>query len=136
MSNNAVNDKNIIVDNLPEKVNNKAGRPKKTNKYIIERKKILDDILLLLGITEKNKFFYIEDIDIDKDKKDKIIALADEVKRYFRCSNWSYFVKTVPYPWLSISKSILKDMKVVIRTTSIRDNKKRIVLKRGYIVDN
>jgi len=67
-----------------EKIKHPAGRKKKTDKYIVERKQMLEKIQNILGITETNKVFYLYDIDSNKTKQDKINELKNMIELYFK----------------------------------------------------
>ena len=106
-------------------------RPPKAIKYATERKELLDKLINILGISKTNNIFYIQDI--DDDKKNQILALADDAKQYFRSSTWTYFTDTPEFPWVSLTRSILHNMDIKTKTISIRD-KTRKVIKNGLSV--
>jgi hypothetical protein len=128
-------DKDSTVKINIVKPKNKGGRPNKNNTYKAEQKAVLDKLLNILGITETNKVFYIQDIEPDKNKIDQIIALESDVKKYYVCGKWTYFNKTVPLPWLSLAKSIIKHTGMNFKANSIRDGFGK-TLKNGLLISN
>lgn len=113
----------------------KYGRPNKNNIYKNEQKEILDRVLNLLGLNENNNIFYIQDIEADKSKVEQIIALVNDVKKYFPSSGWCYFVKkNLPHPWFSLVRSILKVSGYKLTSASLKNNHTRLVIKTGLLV--
>ena len=94
----------------------KIDKPKKIiskkDKYVNERQNVLNRLYIILGITDTNKIFYLDDIDANRGKVNQIIELVPDVKLYFRCSSWSIFAtpERVEKKWLSLTKAIIKDM--------------------------
>lgn len=87
--------------------------PKNVEKYVEERKGILNKLLNILGINEKNKHLYLRELDNNKEKQEEIYKLEPEIKRYFITSKWScYKMKTMERKFLSLIKYILKDMNI------------------------
>ncbi|ARF08462.1 hypothetical protein Catovirus_1_512 [Catovirus CTV1] len=127
------NKKNEDKDKENDKeINKEKGRIPKEVKYVKERKEVLNRLLTILGINDKNKTFFIHDLENDEVKKGQMLELVNDVKTYFSCSMWVYFAKkNVPNWCTSLAKSILKDMKVKITSVSIRDNETNRVDKKG-----
>ena len=65
--------------------------PKSIDKFTNERNEVLQQILNILEITEKNKMFSLKELDENNDKQNNIIALEVDIKKYFLCSRWTYF---------------------------------------------
>ena len=89
--------------------------PKSIDKFTNERNDILQKILNILEITEKNKMFSLKELDENNDKQNNIIALEDNIKKYFLCSRWTYFSnknRKFKRNYLSLIKAIMKDMNV------------------------
>ena len=96
-----------------EKKKNLAGRKKKTDKYAIERKQMLEKIENILGITETNRVFYLYDIDSNKAKQDKINELKNLIELYFKSKNSAVFMtngKPVIRPYMSLIRLVFKEM--------------------------
>lgn len=124
-------DKEKKTDTNKEK--NMGGRIPKNEKYTEERKQLLNKILKILNITKENNTFFINELEKDDAKKQQILELVDDIKKYFSCCSWVYFSKThVPHPLTSLIKSILKDMNVKSNSVSIRDNATNRVDKKGH----
>jgi len=115
-----------------EQNNNNITQKKKKIKnkekiFVVERTNILNK---LKNITS-NKF-YSHDIETDQEKQMSILAIEDDIKKYFNVSNWSAFKSTKVLSKekrpLSIVKSVFKDM-------NVNCNSKSIVLKleRGFL---
>jgi hypothetical protein len=93
-----------------------GGRPKKSVLFQDERAEILIKLNNILGITDKNKMFYLCDIDNDENKKDQIMSLKDDVVKYFSNKDHAIFrkdlKKELPRPFISLVRSIYKEMKI------------------------
>lgn len=123
---------------LVENQVNKGGRPLKAKMFEKERIELLNKLLNYLGITQEKREFYIEDIEADKTLQINIENLGDEVKKYFNYGNWPFFAqpKDKKQRWLSLTKSILKAMKIKIKRGHIKDSFKKKTVKTGYILEN
>ena len=123
-----------------EKIKHPAGRKKKTDKYIVERKQMLEKIQNILGITETNKVFYLYDIDSNKTKQDKINELKNMIELYFKSKNSAVFMtngKPVIRPYMSLIRLVFKEMGfrfTVSRTTIYRNDKS--IYTSMYTIDN
>ncbi len=110
----------------------KGGRPKKELKYEKERKEVLDKLLKILNINKENTIFYVNDLQNDENKQKQILNLEFNVKKYFSCGKWSYFSKeNIPCPYLSLTKSILKDMNINMSMIYHKDSTNKINTKKG-----
>ncbi|ARF08053.1 hypothetical protein Catovirus_1_103 [Catovirus CTV1] len=106
---NRDSNKNIVVEKT-ESNKDRMGRVPKDIKYTKERKELVDKLLNILGITDTNKIFYVDELDGNEAKQKQILDLVHEVKQYFTYGGWVYFAKNnVPDPCLSLTKSILRD---------------------------
>lgn len=74
-----------------------------------KREYIISNILEIIGINKDNDSFYLNEMDLDIDKQNKIYELEDEIKKYYICSHWSCFSKPIKRKWLSIIKNICKE---------------------------
>jgi len=94
----------------------KIDKPKKViskrDKYPNERQNVLSGLYNILGITETNKIFYLDDLEKDINKQNQIIELVPDIKKYFAYGMWSYFAKPqlTEKRYLSLAKSLIKDM--------------------------
>jgi hypothetical protein len=86
----------------------KRGRKQKKDVYENDRQEVLKKLLNILDINENNKVFFIDDIDKNQTKIDQILALKDDIKKFFNGGRWTFFCKKTPKPWLSLTKSVLK----------------------------
>ena len=115
--NTIVTDKSSNVqdkDNATKKtkrVGNYKGQVSKKNKYPEERQKVLDDLFAILGVSEDNMIFNLNELDSDEDKQQEIINLVDDIKQYFNYGNWTYFSKPpIGKPYLVLARCLLKEM--------------------------
>jgi len=94
---------------------------KKLDKYVKERKEILDKLLNILEIDDKKHYFTLEEI--NENKKEKICNMEREIKKYYVVSNWFCFRKSTEESkkWLSILRHLIKDNGGIIT------NKKKII---------
>lgn len=123
------NEKNPL-EQTEKKIKN--GRISKDIKFREKRKEVLQKLLEIIGTTGNNKVFYMEDISGSEDKKKAILGLVDDVKKYFSCSAWVYFCKSTPDPYVSLSKSILKDMGYVLIKEYQMDRLNQKIAKKGF----
>jgi len=96
--------------------------PKSIDKFTNERNDILQKILNILEITEKNKMFSLKELDENNDKQNNIIALEANIKKYFLCSRWTYFSnknREFKRNYLSLIKAIMKDMNVKMASSTL-----------------
>ena len=118
--------------NKPEK--NKGGRPKKDNKYVLERKQVLTKLLKILNINDQNKIFYFNDVDADPVKQKQILDLKPYVHKYFICGRWSIFAKkNIDRPYISLIRSLLKATEQQTKFISLRNSQTHLVEKQGLI---
>lgn len=108
--------------------------PKKVNNYENERILIMNKIFEILGINnDKNKIFSLHKLDADIEKQNQILALEDDIKKYFLCGRWTCFNKTnVKRKWLSMIKYVAKDTNFNI-TSSNMVSKSDEYLHKGTI---
>lgn len=115
---------------------NKGGRPNKDLKYAKERKMVLDNLLNILNVTKDNNIFYIDDLEKNNIQQQQILDLEEDVKKFFSCSTWTYFVRSdIDKKYISLTKSILKNMEISYSSVTLRDDAARIVLRKGYKVN-
>jgi hypothetical protein len=93
--------------------------PKKVEKYIEERKEILRKLLEILEISETNKMFSLRELDENEEKQEELYKLVPEIKKYYICSKWSYFMhkdREEKRKYLSLIKSIFKHTGIQIES--------------------
>lgn len=117
---------------------NKGGQPSKKSKYPKERQEVLDKLFSILQVTKDNMSFSLTDLEKDEAKQKQILDLADDIKKYFNCGSWPYFYKEkMTEPYLSLSKSLLKEMNYKTEYFRIIDSKSgKITAKKIEIVKN
>lgn len=126
--------KNLLLQNksdalyIDKKEIKQRIKPTKKEFYKKERQDILDKINNIIGINSNNNYIYLYDIENDNKKKESILALSDDVKKYFKMGNWAFY-KDVECQnnHVLLCKSIYKDMdyQIISKPMDIqRDNKK------------
>lgn len=110
MDNNVLSDANINQDISENKVKPKT----KMEKYVKERKEIVDKIFELINIQTENRirFFYTDDI--TDEKQQEIIDMKNKIKKYFIVTGWMSF-KTdakLDKEYMSLIRNILKHEKI------------------------
>lgn len=90
--------------------------------YKKERITILHTILQALHINQNNTIFYSHIVDEDEELHNIIDSIELNIDEYFSTGTWAYKKKNacVDRKYLSIIKSVLKDMNVEINITAIR----------------
>jgi hypothetical protein len=102
------------MDIIGEKPIKKSSRSKQIL-YEKEQKEILKKIYDITGVTDTNKMIAFYDIDSNQKKIDAIMALKDDVNKYFKVCMSSY--TEIKREYLSILKHVLKHMKIQYLTT-------------------
>jgi hypothetical protein len=66
---------------------------KKEEKYIEERKKVLEKMNEILGVNleEGKNIFILYDIQENEETKRKIEEISKDIKYYYNCTNYGYF---------------------------------------------
>ncbi len=96
--------------------------PKSIDKFTNERNDVLQKILNILEITEKNNKFSLKELDNNIEKQNAIIELESEIKKIFICSRWSYFSnknRQFKRNYLSLIKTLCKQMDVKLITSTM-----------------
>ena len=96
--------------------------PKDITQFTNERKELVNKILNILEINDKNKMFSLKDVDENNDKQQKIMELEPDIKKYFLCSRWTYFSnknRECKRNYLSLIKAIMKDMNVKMSASTL-----------------
>lgn len=111
-------------------------RIKLCDKYKNEREEICKKLIDILQLDDKNSFMLCE-LDTDIEKQNKIIAMKDDIQKYFACSEISSFKPNFECkrPYLNIVRGILRKQGYTFISTDI-DIKINDVLKRTkkYII--
>jgi hypothetical protein len=97
----------------------------KINLYIEERNNILNELLIILNITEVNNSFFLHDLDINIDKQNRILELEPCIRKYFASRAWSCFAnRNIKRKVLSIIKNIMKEMNynIMSKRKQIKNN--------------
>ncbi len=104
------------------------NKPTKQEFFEKEQNEILKKINNILGISKDNNKIYLYDIENDKDKREKILALSPEVRKAFKCGSWGFFREELCKDnHVLLCKSIYKAMGYQIlskQTDIIRENQK------------
>lgn len=112
---------------------------KKNIKFKNEQNIILLKIYEILNLNEQNKLFYSHTLDNDILMQNKIMDLREDIGNYFKVSSWVVFKKNtiVEKPYLSIIRSVLKNMKIEYSCSSckIKNNDKQYINTTIYILN-
>jgi hypothetical protein len=79
-------------------------------KHFEEKKKILDRLNKVLEINEKNKIFFV--CDIDEKKIKNIEELKNDVRKYFNIKTSRLFYQHVDKEYMSIIKIVYSNMNI------------------------
>ena len=100
---------------IQENKKDSKNKPKtKLEKYVNERKEIIDKIFKIINIQSENGIRYFYSDEITEEKQKEILELKISIKKYFIISNWMSF-KTdakIDKEYMSIIRNILKHEKV------------------------
>lgn len=97
---------------------NKRNRSNKKIYFTSEREQILNKLLSLINFDNENSVLYIE-LQENNTLKREIQNMIEDIKKYYRCSTWGYFVslkKGEKCHEISLLKAILKDHEYKIFT--------------------
>ncbi len=94
MSNNSVIIQDDSDNNEEIKVKRTRNRLTKKQQFSKERQEIIIKLNNILGITEKNNTFYLYDVENSNEIKNSLNELIEDVKKYFKCGSWNYFIAT------------------------------------------
>ena len=87
---------------------------KKSSIYEKEQKEILEKLYTITGVTDTNKTIAYYDIENDQKKIDEIMAMKDDIYKYFRATTSKYVKITKEY--ISLIKLVLKQMNIKFLT--------------------
>jgi len=140
LSDNIINDsKDMYCDFEDESLNAIDKKKKVRNKnklYPIERKELLNKLLLIL-MNENENSFCSHEIELNESKKLQIEQLSEDILKYFNVSTWSAFKtnQVVDKKTISTIRSIFKEMNVNYETySSKRKENDKIINTTIYIV--
>ena len=90
--------------------------------FINERKEILNKIMNIIKINNSNLTFYSHELDKNIEGQQEILNMIPDIEKYFKVSSWASFQsnKNVSRKYLSIVKSILKDMDIKFNTCQVK----------------
>ncbi len=126
----ASKDNNI---NKPKIIKNRST---KKDLYKKEQEEILNKINNILGINKDNNTIYLYDIENDINKKEQILALSDDIQKYFKAGDWGFFKTDIcKNNHVLLCKSIYKDMgyQILSKNTHIKRNDNKINTKEYTI---
>jgi hypothetical protein len=99
--------------------------PKVVDKYNEERKKLLEKMFEILEINNENNKFSLHELDSNEGKKQQILDLEPEIKKYFICGGWNCFKDpNIKRKYLSFIKNVFKKMNYEIISVRrlVKDN--------------
>jgi len=111
--------KNDIQNNMNETT---KGERFKKYKYKDERKALTKKLLQYLHIDANNKIF--DNIHINEQTQKDILDLIPKIEQYFSVAKWYYYQKNKNIkdkPYVSLAKSLLKDMGIKILSASKKE---------------
>lgn len=99
-------------------------RIKLSEKFQTEREEVCNKIITILDLKEDNAFLLCE-LDEDVEKQNKILALKEEIQKYFACSTISSFKPNFECkrPYLNIIRSILRKQNYIFERCEIEISK-------------
>ena len=115
--------------NNNEKPKITKNRSTKKDLYKKEQEEILNKINTILGINKDNNTIYLYDIENDETKKAQILALSEDVQKYFKAGDWGFYkTEACKYNHVLLCKSIYKEMgyKILSKAIDISRNNEKI----------
>ena len=110
-----MSDATIINDiNQLKTIQRKKIEKNKNKKYPNERKKVLEKVFNIIGVSESKPYFRSHEIDYSEYISFEINKLEPELHQYFNIGSWAAFKSNnnVSKRAFSIIKSIFKEMNV------------------------
>ena len=92
-------------------IEEKKSRSDKKNHYLNEREKIISKLIKMSNLDDDNSALYVQ-LKSNVDLKNELKNMILEIKKYYRCSSWGYFVslkKGVNCDEITLLKAIFKD---------------------------
>ena len=80
-----------LLDNLSNNKNERKIKQTKSEKYADERKKLIEELSDILELNNK-EYIIMNDIENNNELKNKIEEELKNIKKYYRCSTWGYFI--------------------------------------------
>ncbi len=76
---------------MAEENDNKIRRNKK-QLYDKERNDIINKLNQLIGLNQNNNSVLLQELRDNNELKQELISMKDDIKKYYRCCRWGYFV--------------------------------------------
>jgi len=92
---NIIENEKTDNESIGTNISNEKRQKKRSTKkelYRQEREEIIKELNNLLNINENKNYVYLYDIEKDKNIKNKINKMSEEVKKYFKVGNWNYYI--------------------------------------------
>lgn len=107
----------------------------KSELYKKEQEDLADQIIEILELGEDNSTTLYE-LDQDKEKQEKIMALAPDIRKYFTYTCIMGVKEQIKRPWLSIIKHVTKvKYKLTVKEVRVKDNKKLRTPKYNFEIN-
>ena len=106
-----INENNSNSSNNSKKTRNK---PTKAQIYKEERRKIILELEKLIGLNEINRGVLLYNLEHNKQLKEYLKQNIPDIKKYYKCGTWNYFVNQhtkegEELSEISLLKAIFKD---------------------------
>ena len=124
-----MNSENNTLNEHIIKSKNLGGRPSKKNKYKNEREDILNKLNNILGLVDGKNIFYLYDLEHNETQMSQLMALKDDVEKYFTSKNCAVFKNDTPRKaHTSLIRLIYKEMHydIIITNKTINRNNKTV----------
>ena len=120
--------------------NGKRVRRNKKQMYSVEREKIIEEIMEILGVSEENRTFILYDVENSLELKKKMDEMSDKIKRYFKTGNWNYYIQRnngEQSPMIGLIRSILRDNGIDLtkKDITIKINEKKIRTTKYFLME-
>jgi len=116
IENKSTSSTDISNGNTSDISNEKKRRNKltKAQQYKEERQKIVLELEKLMGLTENNRGILLYDLEHNEQLKEYLKEQIDNIKKYYKCGTWNYFVNQhtkegEQLSEISLLKAIFKD---------------------------
>lgn len=116
-----MNDNSIDSNDNNSNIEKKKNRRNKKTYYSNEREIIFQQLKTLMNLNKDNSILLTE-LQNNIDLKNKLIDFIDDIKKYYRCCTWGYFVSInngEKGDEITLLRSIFKDHDYIIFSKDI-----------------
>ena len=106
------------------------SRKTKEELYEVERRDVLEKLLLILNVSKTHPLFFSDEI--TEEKEEQIRDLEEEIKKYYKYGSWPYYKKCpTSKNIINLIKPLLREMNISVRSLYSMDSTGRKIERKG-----